>query len=119
MSVTLFEKYGGFATFSSVVSNFYQKVLDSEHLAPYFNGIDMEALMDHQTNFIAKALSGPDKYKGRDLKQVHMPLGITSEHFSEVAELLEEALDEAGVATDDVESIITLVASLKDQIVST
>ena len=45
MAETLFDKYGGFTTFSTVVSNFYQKILDSEQLAGYFDGVNMERLM--------------------------------------------------------------------------
>ncbi|OUS24302.1 hypothetical protein A9Q99_25580 [Gammaproteobacteria bacterium 45_16_T64] len=118
MADTLFDKYGGFATFSAVVSNFYKKIMDSDELIPYFDGIDMDKLMDHQTNFIARALGGPDKYSGRDLKKVHARFNITQPHFGEVAELLTEALEEAGVAGEDVETIIGVVGSLQDQIVS-
>jgi len=92
--------------------------MDSDELAPYFDGINMERLMDHQTKFIAKALGGPDKYKGRDLKAVHQKFNITQPDFKEVAELLAEALEEAGVTEDDVGTIISVVASLQDQIVS-
>lgn len=119
MSDTLFDKYGGIETFSAVVSNFYQKVLDSEALASFFVDVDMESLMSHQTNFIAKVLGGPDEYAGRDVAVAHAGLNISEGNFQEVAELLTEALEEAGVEDDDVVSIITVVAGLKDQIVTT
>ncbi len=118
MAQSLFDKYGGFETFSSVVSNFYQKVLDSEELRPYFEGIKMERLMSHQTNFISLALGGPNKYAGRDLVEAHGKFNIGEHHFMEVVELLEEALEEAGVEDQDVATINAIVMSLKDQIVS-
>ncbi len=118
MPDTLFNKYGGIETFSSVVSNFYRKILDSEDLASFFTGVDIEALMNHQTNFIAKALGGPDEYAGRDLAVAHANMGITDENFTEVAELLAEALEEAGVESDDVATIVGVVANLKSQIVT-
>lgn len=118
MSETLYDKYGGIETFSAVVSNFYQKILDSAELAPYFDNVNMESLMSHQTNFISTALGGPDNYNGRDLKKVHAPYQITVPHFQEVAELLEESLDEAGVEQADITTITTLISSLMDQIVS-
>jgi len=115
---TLFELYGGFATFSAVVNSFYQKVLDSDELAPYFDNVNMERLMSHQTNFIATALGGPDNYEGRDLKQVHARYNITVPHFQEVGELLSESLEEAGVKDEDVATIMNLISGLMDQIVS-
>jgi len=119
MADTLFDKYGGFSTFSLVVSSFYKKVLDNDELESYFEGVDMERLMSHQTNFIAKVLGGPNQYEGRDLKAVHARFNISLPHFQEVAELLEEALDEAGVDGEDTKTIISVVASLQNQIVST
>ncbi len=117
MAQTLFDKYGGFDTFSSVVSNFYQKILDSSQLSHYFDGIKMERLMSHQTSFISKALGGPDKYEGRDLVAAHKGFNISDPDFLEMAELLEEALEEAGVEAADVASIIAVITSLKDQVV--
>ncbi|AQS39196.1 truncated hemoglobin [Shewanella psychrophila] len=117
MAESLFDKYGGFDTFTLVVSSFYQKVLDSDELEHYFRNVNMDNLMAHQTNFIAKALGGPDAYEGRDLRQAHINLDISLPDFLEVAELLEESLEEAGVEDVDVEAIIQLVGSLQDQIV--
>ncbi|KGJ91777.1 group I truncated hemoglobin [Colwellia psychrerythraea] len=114
--ISLYDKYGGFDTFSMVVGNFYQKILDSEELAPYFETVNMERLMSHQTQFIATALGGPDKYARVDLRAVHAPYKITVPHFHEVVELLEESLDEASVEQEDISSIITLISGLMDQI---
>lgn len=114
--ISLYDKYGGFDTFSMVVGNFYQKILDSEELSPYFVKVNMERLMSHQTQFISTALGGPDKYASIDLRAVHAPYKITVPHFNEVVELLEEALDEASVEPDDISSIITLISGLMDQI---
>ncbi|MEE8058896.1 MAG: group 1 truncated hemoglobin [Pseudomonadales bacterium] len=118
MIETLFDKYGGFTTFSALVTNFYQKVLDSDQLAPYFEGVDMDSLMTHQTNFLAKALGGPDKYDGRDLVKAHARFNISLLNFQEVVELLEESLEEGGVESEDINTIISLVNNLQSQIVN-
>jgi len=116
--ITLYDKYGGFDTFSAVVGNFYQKILDSEELAPYFETVNIEKLMSHQTQFIATALGGPKKYTNVDLKSVHDPYKITIPHFNEVVELLEESMDEASVEAADIATITTLISGLMDQIAS-
>jgi len=118
MSDTLFNKYGGFETFSTIVSNFYKKVLDSEQIEHYFRDIDINRLISHQTNFLAKALGGPDKYEGKDLALAHSKMNISTEDFDEVVELLEEALEEAGVAAEDIVTILAAIFGLKDQIVT-
>ena len=59
MARSLFDKYGGFASVSKVVMTFYTKVLDSDVIGDYFDGIDMRRLIDHQTKFIATIMGGP------------------------------------------------------------
>jgi len=118
MADTLFDKYGGFDTFSTIVSNFYKKILDSEQVEHYFRDIDLDRLMSHQTNFLAKALGGPDKYAGKDLALAHANMNISSEDFNEVAELLEEALEESGVKEEDIATILAVIGSFKAQIVT-
>ena len=117
MSDTLFEKYGGFATIGDVVHSFYEKIMDTESLEHYFWDVDMNRLMAHQTDFLAMVLGGPSNYSGRSLKEAHRHLKITVEDFLTVAELLEEALEEAGMEDQDIEMVIGIVASTKDDIV--
>lgn len=114
---SLFHKYGGFTSVGSIVLAFYEKILDTDELLPYFQGIDMERLIGHQTDFLCMILGGPAHYSGRDLRAAHERLHITVPHFFIVADLLEEALEEAGVEDDDVEAIIKVVASTQKDIV--
>ena len=115
---TLFHKYGGFSTVGAIVLAFYEKILDEEALVPYFEGIDMERLIRHQTDFLCMILGGPANYSGRDLRTAHFRLNITVPDFLLVADLLEETLEEGGVEDDDIEAILKIVASTKDDIVN-
>ncbi|MEK9659351.1 MAG: hypothetical protein VW450_05345 [Chloroflexota bacterium] len=51
---SMFERYGGFANVSQTVSSFYEKMVDSPTTAPYFVGVNMRTLIDHQTKLITK-----------------------------------------------------------------
>lgn len=115
---SIFHKYGGFGTVSKLVHNFYDKVMDTPSLQPYFVGVNMNRLVQHQTDFLAQVLGGPANYSGAQLAEAHKHLKITSEDFDMVAELLEETCEEAGVEDDDVKAILALVASTKEQIVT-
>src|SRR5687767_612544 len=96
MAESLYDKYGGFATVSSLVQNFYNKVMASQSLEPYFASVDMARLMDHQVKFFCMVLGGPNNYTGRALRAAHSHLHITPAAFDEVAGLLKETLEEAG-----------------------
>lgn len=115
---TLYDKYGGFATVSKLVQEFYNKLAESEELAPYFAGVDTQQLIDHQTKFFSDILGGPVKYTGKELKIVHASMGITEEAFAEVADLLEETLEDMDVEEGDIETIMEIVAGVKSDIIS-
>jgi hemoglobin len=115
---TLYEKYGGFATVNKLVQAFYRKIAESENLAPYFEGVDTQKLMDHQTKFFSDILGGPVKYTGPLLKVVHSKMGITDDAFSEVAELLAEVLEDMSIEGADVEIIMEIVGGVRSDIVT-
>lgn len=115
---TLYDKYGGFATVSKLIQAFYEKVAESEQLAPYFSGVNTQQLIDHQTKFFSDILGGPVKYTGKELKIVHASMGITEAAFSEATDLLEETLEDMGVEEKDIEAILAIVGGVKADIVS-
>ena len=77
----------------------------------------MAALIDHQTKFISHALGGPAHYTGRTLEVGHQHLKITHDHFDEVAEILQDTLEDAGMSAEDVEAVMGIVGSTRSAIV--
>lgn len=105
MKQSIFERNGGFATLRKVVSAFYDKVLDSPGLQRYFADIDMRALVDHQTKFVASVMGGPASFSDDVLRRVHEPLGISRAEFDEVVSLMCETLQDHDVSDDDIEHV--------------
>jgi hemoglobin len=82
---------------------FYDRVLESDVLGPYFEDIDMPSLIDHQTKFVASLMGGPASYTDEQLRQIHQPIGIDTTAMDEMVSLFRETLrdfdfDEADVA---------------------
>lgn len=118
-SQTLFKKYGGYDSVFKIVSLFYEKILADEFVSGFFDDVDMEGLIRHQTNFVGMVLGGPaNQYTGRDLKTAHQSLTISHAHFSRVAEHLHASLVECGVEPSDINTIMTVVASRASDVVS-
>ena len=105
MSQTIFQRYGGFSSVSKVVISFYDNVLDSPEVSPYFDGIDMKRLIDHQTKFFATLMGGPASYTDEHLERVHARLEITEPAFYESAALLRETLEDHDFEEEDVRYI--------------
>ena len=118
-AMTLFEKYGGVPTVSRIVSAFYRDVLARPTLKPYFEGIDIPRLIDHQVKFISHVLGQPASvYDGRTLGAAHGSLGITGEAFAEVAQILRSTLEGASMEPTDVDTVMTAVAGARQAIVA-
>jgi hemoglobin len=118
MAETIFERYGGFAKVSRVVSSFYDRVLDSPVVASYFAGIDMRRLIDHQTKFFAALMDGPASYTDEHLARVHERLGITDQAFDEVCLLLRETLEDFDFDETDISTVVGRVVSRRPFIVA-
>lgn len=117
MAESLYNKYGGSEAVSSIVHDFYDRIREDSSLAPSFEAVDMTGLIAHQTNFIGKALGGPEVYEGQDLALAHASRGIDDDAFNAVTGHLGAALAAAGVEEADCKAILELVGSLRGQIV--
>lgn len=102
---TIFERYGGFTNVSRIVSSFYDRVLDSPIMNPYFIGVDMKRLIDHQTKFIAFLMGGPASYSDEQLRTIHQRMNIEQEALDEMIELLTETLEDFDFSDPDIELV--------------
>lgn len=118
MAETIFERYGGFARASRVVASFYARVLDSPELEPYFDGVDMRRLMDHQTKFIAFLMGGPASYTSEHLARVHEGLAIDDAAFDELVALLRETFVDFDFDETDIAAMHSRIAAYRPAIVS-
>jgi hemoglobin len=113
--MTLFEKLGGREAIAAVVDNFYKRVLADDRINGFFKETDMEKQLRHQTAFVAFALGGP-KYSGKSMEKAHEGMNLQPEHFNSVAGHLADALADLGVGKEDIDTVISTVATLKDAI---
>jgi hemoglobin len=118
MTETIFERAGGFAKVSRIVSSFYDRVLDSPMLEPYFAGVDMRRQIDHQTKFMAFLMGGPASYTAEHLARVHERLHVTEEAFDELTTILRETLEDFGLDETDISTVHGKVLAYRPFIVA-
>ena len=91
-----------------------------ELLAEFFNGVDMERQAKKQMAFMAWAFSGPEEYKGRDLRAAHKHLvakhGLGDAHFDAVAGHLKATLEELEVPAELVNEVLAIVGSTRNEV---
>jgi len=118
MRQTIFERYGGFAKVSKIVMSFYDRVLKSSLLAPYFAKTDMKRLIDHQSKFVATLMGGPASYTNEHLERVHAHLGITEVAFKEALDVMKETLEDHEFLDEDVHAVGDAMNGVKNYIVA-
>jgi hemoglobin len=72
---------------------FYQRLLSDPVAAPVFADVDMQAHMPRVVAFWANLAHGGNQYSGSPFQR-HVPLNLTSEHFSIWYETFCSTLDE-------------------------
>lgn len=117
MAKTIFERYGGFATVSRIVSSFYSGVLDSPILEPYFEGVDMRRLIDHQTKFMASLMGGPASFTNEHLAHIHAHMGIDEKAWDELAVIFRESLEDHDMDETDIGAVMGQLTSKKPYVV--
>jgi len=103
---TMFERYGGIAFVTRFVLSFYDRVMTSATIAPFFADVDMRRLVDHQAKFISSVMGGPSSYSTAALREAHAHLQINDPTFDEMIGLFRATLEESKIAAADVEAII-------------
>ncbi len=114
---TLFEKYGGFSSVSKVVLAFYDTLLDSDEIGPFFDDVDMSRMVDHQTKFISSLLGGPASYTDVQIRQFHRHLDITDSHFDELKVVLEGTLADHGFEPGDIQAVLGAFEARRELVV--
>ncbi|MGQ5516691.1 group I truncated hemoglobin [Halococcus saccharolyticus] len=114
---SLYTEIGGRDAVVAVVDDFYDRVLDDDRLAGFFEDTAMDDLRAHQIAFVSSVAGGPVEYTGDDMRAAHAHLDIADEDFDAVAGHLEAALRENGVRSENVAAIVEEVAALRDPIV--
>ena len=114
----LYEKYGGFGNINKIVMAFYDTLLDSEEIGPYFDDIEMGRLIDHQTKFVASLLGGPASFSNDQLRRAHENLNITADHFDEMKSVLSDTLVAHGMSIEDAELVMAEIETRRSVIVT-
>ncbi|MEM6943148.1 MAG: group 1 truncated hemoglobin [Pseudomonadota bacterium] len=117
-SGSIYERYGGFAKINRVVMDFYDALLDSDELGPYFDNVDMARLIDHQTKFVSGLLGGPVDFDDEVLRRAHRHLRVTQEHFDELKRVLGNILETHAFLPADVQTVLAAVEARRPLVVA-
>lgn len=118
---SLFNRIGGEPAVTAAVTLFYEKVLADPTVAPFFDGMSMDAQIQKQIAFMTMALGGPNGYTGRDMRQAHsrlVAMGLNDGHFDAILKHLHDSLVELSVPQPLIQEAATLVEGTREHVLS-
>ena len=118
MAQSIFERVGGMRTVSRIIRDFYGSVMDEPGLEPYFRGVDMSRLIDHQTKFVAFVMGGPASFTDEHIARVHAHLGIDGPSFESVILILRETMEDHDMDESDIGEVVSAIRSKKNLVVT-
>lgn len=117
--VSIYDKYGGWDFFHKCIYGLYLDMFDHPEISYHFVGVDIQLLSKLQTQFLVRAIGGPQVYDGRPIKQIHFPKNISEYEFNEIAKAFHDVFIKHGVSEQDADFIMKFVASFKNDVVTT
>ena len=120
---SLYDRLGGLAPISVVVSDFIDALLPDTVLNanPAIdaarNRVPAPYLKYHVTAQICQATGGPCQYQGRGMKEAHANLNITEGEWDRMVTIFKEVLAKHRVPAKETEELLAIVGSTKADIV--
>ncbi len=116
---SLYQQLGGKAAINAAVDIFYKKVLADERINYFFEDVNMKKQHNKQKAFLATALGGPEPWTGKDMRAAHKNLpDLKESHFNAVAENLQATLVELKVPEKLIGEVMTVVGSVRDDVLN-
>ena len=121
---SLYERLGGLAPISVVVSDFIAALVLDETLNqnPAIDAarkrVPAAYLNYHVTAMVCQATGGPCQYHGRGMKESHAHLNITEGEWDRMVVIFKEVLAKHGVPDQETNELLTILGSTKGDIVA-
>lgn len=94
----LWQAMGRGAGLRASLEDFYSQVFEDELLAPFFEGVRQEFVVDKQFSFLRSILTGERNYFGNHPRRAHSWMVISDELFEHREDLLERTLIRRGLS---------------------
>ncbi|RBY85393.1 group 1 truncated hemoglobin [Blastococcus sp. TF02A-26] len=120
----LYDAVGGAAALDVAVTILYDRVVADPAVAPWFDGIDLPSLRQHQRDFLTVVLGGPDalgtaaRYRGRELARAHAGLAIDDAAFDRLRDHLLATLEQLGTSPAALAGVGDRIDALRGEVVS-
>jgi hemoglobin len=119
---TLFDRLGGKESIQAVVSDFVELVraderIKNQKVIDRMNTIDIDQLKALLVDQVCMGAGGPCEYKGRNMKESHVGLGISNQEFDYVVDDLVQILNKYKVQEKEQNELLAILGPMRPDIV--
>jgi hemoglobin len=114
----LYERLGGHKAIVAVVDDFTANVGADARINKFFANSDMVRVKAKLVEQIGMATGGPEKYTGKSMKETHANMGVAEADFNALVEDLVTTLNKFKVPPKEQSELLTILGSLKGDIVT-
>ncbi len=115
---SLYDRLGGKEAITAVVDALSANVAADTRINHRFANANIKRFKAQMVELLCQASAGPCVYKGMDMRTVHKDMKITEAEFIAVAENAAKTLDSFKVPAAEKNEVMSLLASMKDDIVN-
>ncbi len=117
---SLYHRLGGYDAIAAAIDDLLPRLTSDPQIGVYWKGKCNDSMKkDRQllVDFSCAATGGPANYVGRDMKTSHAGLGISESDWNVLMRHIVATLEDLGVAEKEKEEFLSLVGTLKGDIV--
>jgi hemoglobin len=117
MPASLFDRLGGRTAIMAVVADFRKRVEQDSRINAKFARTDLPRLEAMLVDQVSEATGGPFRYTGRDMREAHQGMGVTTGEFNALVEDLTATLNGFAVPRAEQDELLGILGPLKAEIV--
>ena len=117
MSQSLYERLGGADKIKSIADEIVELHFKNPAIKTRFLRVDPEDLKRLAAEFIAAGTGGTETYTGRDMRSAHEGMNVSEAEYLAVVDDVMAALENHGTGAQEMSEMLSILYSLKGEIV--
>lgn len=113
----LYDRLGGYDRIHEFTREVVRLHQQNDAINAMFAYVDSEDLAKNVADFVASGTGGPQTYTGRSMPDVHAHLALTDADFLSAGGDIVTAMQSMGYGQNEIDEVVCILVSLKDQVV--
>lgn len=114
---SLYKRLGGYEKIIALTREIVRLHNQNESIQHYFSSIDSENLARHVADFMAAGTGGTVEYRGRSMVDAHRDMKLSDADFLSAGGDVIQAMENQGYKQEEIDEVVCILMSLKDQVV--